>query len=90
MKEDWDMLKKILWVNNHTILKSNLNKEKPCHKLGYCPYGQLVELFLLRYEEHKKFSCKVFGHDCPVFYHAEDLSNFGVRKIKREIDGNGN
>jgi len=63
---------------------------KPCHKIGFCAYGQLVEEFPL-YPEfieqdldlnqlaregklHTKFSCKVFGHDCPVFYCAEPLS----------------
>jgi hypothetical protein len=50
---------------------------KPCHKLGYCPYGVLVEEFPLK-DKNKK-SCKVFGHDCPVFYVAEG-------NIEREIE----
>ena len=84
------MLHKKLWVNNNTIIKDNLNKKKPCHQLGYCPYGQFVELFLLRKKRSKKFSCKVFGHDCPVFYHAEDLSEFGAERIKKEMKEDGN
>jgi hypothetical protein len=68
------------WLNNKIIIKSNLKKDKPCHKLGYCPYGQLVEEFPLRNKSDKKISCKVFGHDCPMFYHAEDMSDFGVRR----------
>lgn len=44
--------------------------EKPCHKLGYCPYGPLVEDFLLK-SKPTEISCKVFGHDCPVFSVAE-------------------
>jgi len=84
---DVEEIKRIIWVNNHTILKSNLTKEKPCHTLGWCPYGQLVELFWLRYESDKKFSCEVFGHDCPVFYHAEEFSDFGKRKVAQEMKG---
>lgn len=45
---------------------------KPCHKIGYCPYGPLVEDFPLRLKRDNK-SCKVFGHDCPVFSVAEDI-----------------
>jgi len=67
-------MKSMVWVNNHTIKKSNLNKEKPCLKLGWCPYGQLVEAFDLRTENDEKISCKVFGHDCPMFYQAEDVT----------------
>lgn len=42
--------------------------EFPSKKLGYCPYGYLVEEFPL---EHGERSCPVYGHDCPVFYVAE-------------------
>ena len=44
--------------------------KKPCNKLGFCPYGQLVEEYPLK-EKVDKVSCDVFGHDCPVFYMAE-------------------
>ena len=37
---------------------------------GFCPYGQLVEEFKIR-EVRDEYSCEVFGHDCPVYYHAE-------------------
>ena len=47
--------------------------EKPCNKLGFCPYGQLVEEFPFT-DKVKGLSCKVFGHDCPVFYMAEPFS----------------
>jgi len=43
----------------------------PCRELDYCPYGQLVELF--PFSEDEK-SCGVFGHDCPVHYHREDMA----------------
>ena len=46
---------------------------KPCHILKYCPYGPLVENFPLSDPRNEK-SCKVFGHDCPVFTHAESLT----------------
>jgi len=44
--------------------------EVPCKKLGYCPYGYLVEEFLLK-DERDEQSCPIYGHDCPVFYAAE-------------------
>jgi hypothetical protein len=68
------------WLNTEHVLTSSDSEwqgfydalEKPCHKLEYCPYGQLVEEFPL--QTVTKRSCKVFGHDCPVFYHAEPLA----------------
>jgi len=58
--------------------KSKKQREKPCLKLGFCPYGQLVEAFPLVRGE---FSCRVFGHDCPVFYCAEPLSESPTVKV---------
>ena len=74
---------KSTWVNNEFIIKSNLNKTKPCHTCGYCPYGCVVEAFPLK-KKSDKVSCKVFGHDCPMFYNAEDLSEFGEKRIEVE------
>ena len=48
-------------------------QSKPCHILGYCPYGQLVEEFPLDVQP-SDISCKVFGHNCPVYYCAESFS----------------
>ena len=59
------------WLNTSKVVAPG--KEKPCHELGFCPYGQLVEEFPLR-GVRDRFSCKTFGHDCPVFYHAEDIT----------------
>lgn len=60
------------WLNNKIIIHKDINKiEKPCHKCEFCPYGQLVEEFPLK---RGKYACKVFGHDCPVYYHGEHLS----------------
>lgn len=61
------------WLNTKRIIKNNLKKEKPCSKLGYCPYGQLVEEFKIR-QKRNNISCKTFGHDCPMFYHAEEIT----------------
>ena len=56
---------------------------KPCHTLGHCPYGALVERFPLRgvrcgFEtdpiESKGIACEIFGHDCPIFYVGEQKS----------------
>lgn len=65
---------------------------KPCHTLGWCPYGWLVEFFPLRgkavqwngknldikpLRKNKELSCSTFGHDCPVFYSGEKHSEDG-------------
>ena len=60
-----------IWINKKFKLKDNLNRDKPCHKLKYCPYGQLVEEYPIR-KTRTKYSCKLFGHDCPMYYQAED------------------
>jgi len=60
------------WVNNTYIRFKNA--VKPCKYCGFCPYGQLVEAFPLdplRKKIPSKMVCEVFGHHCPVFYHAE-------------------
>jgi hypothetical protein len=59
--------------------------EKPCHKLGFCPYGSLVEEFPLDTERPTMISCEVFGHNCPVFYCAEDLSE-DTHETRKEVD----
>lgn len=59
------------WLNVKTKIHSFDKIEKPCHTCGFCPYGQLVEEFPL---DRKDYACQVFGHDCPVFYHGEFLS----------------
>jgi hypothetical protein len=58
---------------------------KPCWEVKYCPYGPLVERFPLRQERDSR-SCRIFGHDCPVFHVAEPLTETKeLRKISREI-----
>ena len=58
---------------------------KPCWELKYCPYGPLVEEFPLpEVDTHR--SCKVFGHECPVFSVAEPLTETReMRNISRHI-----
>ena len=46
---------------------------KPCHDTSWCPYGPLVEAFPLQHPRDPEISCKIYGHDCPVFYCAEPL-----------------
>lgn len=69
--------KKVSWLNVKDVHFPGL--EKPCSILTYCPYKQLVEEFPLHGDS--KLSCLVkngsimqFGHDCPVHYHAELVS----------------
>lgn len=58
---------------------------KPCWEIKYCPYGPLVENFPLKHDCDEK-SCRIFGHDCPVFSVAEPLTETKeLRNISREI-----
>lgn len=45
-------------------------EEFPCKKLGYCPYGYLVEDFPVE-ELRSEKGCPIYGHECPVFSTAE-------------------
>jgi hypothetical protein len=58
---------------------------KPCWEIKYCPYGPLVEQFPLK-EEPDSQSCRIFGHDCPVFHVAEPFTETReLRKLSRDI-----
>ena len=58
---------------------------KPCWEIKYCPYGPLVEEFPIRGEPDSR-SCRIFGHDCPVFHVAEPLTETKeLRNISRTI-----
>lgn len=61
------------WLNNKKTIIKETEIEKPCHKCNYCPYGQLVEEFPLT-NKRTKMSCKTFGHNCPVYYMAENIT----------------
>lgn len=57
---------------------------KPCWEIKYCPYGSLVEQFPLGEQTDK--SCRIFGHDCPVFHVAEPFTETKeLRNISRTI-----
>ncbi len=58
---------------------------KPCWEIKYCPYGILVETFPLNAVNTEK-SCRIYGHDCPVYYVAEPFSETkDLRNITRRI-----
>ena len=58
---------------------------KPCWEIKYCPYGPLIEEFPLHSERDER-SCRIFGHDCPVFYVAEPFTETKeLRNISRTI-----
>jgi hypothetical protein len=58
---------------------------KPCWELKYCPYGPVVEKFPLPETDTYK-SCRIFGHECPVFFVAEPLTETReLRNISRHI-----
>jgi HNH endonuclease len=58
---------------------------QPCWELKYCPYGPLVEEFPLKLKPDER-SCRIFGHDCPVFQVAEPFTETRqLRNISRSI-----
>jgi len=61
----------------------NIKIEKPCLKLGYCPYGPLIEQFPLK-DKRNKQSCRIFGHQCAVFYVAEGFVDKEDRKCSMQ------
>jgi len=75
----------IEWANKIDWEKRVKAVCKPCWELKYCPYGILVEDFPLK-EERDIYSCRVFGHDCPVFSVAEPFTETrDLRKVSRSI-----
>jgi hypothetical protein len=71
------------WLNNKKMLWKRA--AKPCHALAFCPYGQLVEEFPIKAKAGAA-SCEVFGHDCPVFYHAEPMSEDEPKNFVGELN----
>lgn len=67
------------WFNESIMV--NKNAEKPCNMLKWCPYGGLVEAFRIR-KSITKYTCEVFGHDCPVFYISEKVIEKSLNKPK--------
>ena len=79
------------WLNNETVIHKAEEVEKPCHLCGYCPYGQLVEAFRLQGEDRDEISCRVFGHDCPAYYMAENIKEEdGETKEPEMVQGESN
>lgn len=67
--------------SNHEYIKAIC---KPCWELKYCPYGPLVEEFPI--VEDSEYTCRVFGHICPVFKVAEPFTEtIDQRNIGRNI-----
>lgn len=77
-----------MWINTEKFIDINIEKDKPCHILGWCPYGCIVEEFSLdekiikrKFKKDVIVNCNLFGHHCPMFYNAEDV-NEQDKKIK--------
>lgn len=67
----------------------NTDVIKPCHKLGVCPYGALVEQFPLldEYTENTgKQRCSVFGHQCPFHYVVDMRAKDDGQNIWKELN----
>lgn len=72
------------WLNTSEIIDKNA--KKPCHRLGWCPYGKLVEEFPIK-EQKSEYTCKVFHHDCPIFYHIEYTSEkYSQEDYEKDIE----
>ncbi|TKJ19803.1 MAG: hypothetical protein CEE43_14470 [Promethearchaeota archaeon Loki_b32] len=67
------------WFNESIMVDENA--EKPCYILKWCPYGGLVEAFRIR-REISRYTCQVFGHDCPVFYISEKVIEKSLNRPK--------
>lgn len=73
------------WGNNIKWEKRTKAVCKPCWELKYCPYGILVEDFPIKKDSDDK-SCRIYGHDCPVFYTNEPFTETKeLRNISRSI-----
>jgi len=72
------------WLNVSEIIDQNA--KKPCHRLGWCPYGKLVEEYPIR-EQISDYTCKVFHHDCPIYYQVEYTSEeYGQDDYEKEVE----
>ncbi|MFW9880514.1 MAG: hypothetical protein ACFFG0_46185 [Candidatus Thorarchaeota archaeon] len=60
------------WFNEGIIVNNKFGK--PCHELGWCPYGSLGDDFRPYDFNNNEIICKIFSRSCPVFYHAEHIS----------------
>lgn len=64
------------WFNDGVIVREDV--EKPCLKLGFCPYGSIAEAFWPAREYYHKnfraFHCGALDHDCPVFYISVEVT----------------
>lgn len=60
-------------IERRDILSYASYINKPCKKIKNCPYGILVETFPLQ-NPSDKYSCTIFGHDCPCFYLTEMIT----------------
>lgn len=59
---------------------------KPCWELKYCPYGPLVEDFPPGTPLEDEKTCRIFGHECPVFSMAEPFTETKeLRNVSRDI-----
>ena len=68
--------------------QKQLNKtrlKKPCKKLKYCPYGELVEQMPLGPRQNRE-TCKLFGHFCPVYQHHEEVTEDKKLEVLRKIN----
>jgi len=69
------------WFNNKAIVIRNV--EKPCYILKICPYGSLGDELNIR-KTSNKFQCKIFPHDCPIFYHFELIAGYTEEDLREK------
>jgi len=50
---------------------ANDDVEKPCWKLGYCPFGVLIYDFSAKVAKNDPRRCSVYGYICPSFFYSQ-------------------
>lgn len=72
------------WLNTSKIIDQKA--KKPCHRLGLCPYGKVVEEFTIG-DKDNELTCNVFHHHCPIFYLVEISSEkYNQEDYEKEIE----
>lgn len=67
-------------INQGKIVSKD--REKPCYKLGWCPYNDITWSFKEE-EDSSEYTCSIFSRHCPVFYLGVSVIE-GSRELPRK------
>ncbi len=76
-----EMVQNRNWLNKKMIISRNV--KKPCLVLNFCPYGSLGDDVKIR-TTMNKYQCKIFPHDCPIFYYYEPITGYTEQEIRKK------